>query len=102
MVTHRKRLEYYDRAALAVVAQKALTPLNKVPLAKRMTLTATLYVWAKSDPDNAASRMKWVIDSLVRTGLLVDDNEEWLDLKMPKQVVDRKNMRVEIQLKEAE
>lgn len=99
-VTHRKRLEYYEKAKLALLAQRAFTPLDRVPLA-RLTLTATLYVWAKSDPDNAASRMKWAIDSLVRCGVLMDDNEKWLDFtEIPKQVVDRKNQRVVIRLEE--
>ncbi len=91
-VTHRKKKAYYAKTVLALLAQRPDLPQV------RMTLTATLYVWSKSDPDNATSRLKWAIDSLVDFGLLVDDNEKWLDLQMPKQVVDRKNPRVEIQL----
>lgn len=98
MVTHRKKLEYYDKATVAILAQKALTPLNRAPLGKRMTLRATLYLWAKMDQGNLVARLKWLEDTLVRTGLLVDDNEKWLDLQMPTQVIDRKNPRVEIEL----
>ena len=96
-VTHRKKTEYYDRTFLALRAQARHPHLPPV----RRTLTATLYVWSKSDPDNATSRLKWAIDSLVSFGFLVDDNEKWLDFtEIPKQVIDRKNQRVVICLSE--
>ncbi len=86
-------------AHMALVMQRR--GLRSVSL-KRMTLTATLYVWNKGDADNATSRMKWPLDSLVRYGVLVDDAEKWLDFtEIPKQVVDRKNQRVVIRLSEA-
>ena len=91
-VTHRKKTNYYGRAVLTLLAQRPSLP----PV--RLTLTATLYVWAKSDPDNLMARLKWPIDCLVNYGLLVDDNEKWLDLQMPTQVIDRKNQRVVIEL----
>ncbi len=96
-VTHRKKVEYYEKARLAILAQKAL-PFLMYPLQKRMRLDATLYLWAKMDRGNLVARLKWLEDSLVRCGLLVDDNEKWLALQMPKQVIDRKNQRVEIEL----
>ncbi len=92
-VTARKKMEYYTKANLAVTAQRWW---GTAPLATRFTLNATLYLWARMDRDNLMARLKWPIDSLVRNGLLVDDNEKWLDLQMPKQVIDRTNMRVEI------
>ena len=99
-VTHRKKVEYRDLAALALFTQVG-PPGDVMPPTfanSRLTLTATLYVWSKMDLDNLVSRLKFPIDCLVRYGLLVDDNEKWLDLQMPKQVVDRQNMRVEIEL----
>ncbi len=95
-VTHRKKVEYYELAHNALLAQ---TWSPNAPWKRcRQTLNATLYVWAKMDQGNLVARLKWLEDSLVRYGILVDDNEKWLDLQMPKQVVDRKNMRVEIEL----
>ncbi len=97
-VTHRKKMAYYARADLALRAQPEAM---RVALG-RITLTATMYVWNKGDADNATSRLKWVLDSLVRNGVLMDDNDYWLDFtEIPKQVVDRKNMRVVIRLEEA-
>lgn len=103
-VTHRKKIKYYDLARLAlcgsfrcVYDRGLIAKYDGLPL-PRSTLTATFYLWAKMDRDNLMARLKWPIDCLVNFGLLVDDNEEWLDLQMPKQVVDRKNMRVEIEL----
>ena len=91
--THRKKKEYYEAAEVAIMTQ---CRSNVPPV--RWTLTATLYVWAKMDLDNLVARLKFPLDCLVRTGVLVDDNEKWLDLQMPKQVIDRKNQRVEIEL----
>ena len=96
-VTHRKKKEYYAAAASWMQHQCRFRRPEQ-----RWQLTATLYVWAKMDPDNAVARLKWPIDCLVNYGLLVDDNEKWLDFtEIPKQVVDRKNQRVVIRLSEA-
>ena len=92
-VTHRKRVDYYYAAETRLHLQR---PERLDPV--RMRLDATFYLWNKMDRGNLTARLKWIEDVLVRYGLLVDDNEKWLDLQMPKQVVDRKNMRVEIEL----
>ncbi|KKK76071.1 hypothetical protein LCGC14_2867390 [marine sediment metagenome] len=93
-VTWKKKTEYYNRGRVALLGQ----PVWDAPLKTRFTLTATLYVWNKMDRDNLMARLKFVLDLLVKSGILVDDNEKWLDLQMPKQVIDRKNKRVEIEL----
>lgn len=100
-VTHRNKVEYYIQANLWIHRQMSLLDRpsrSKAALGSRPTLTATFYLWAKMDRDNLVARLKWPIDCLVRYGLLVDDNEKWLDLQMPTQVIDRKNQRVEIEL----
>ena len=94
-VTHRKKREYYGVAHGALLGQLG-GMAGYAP--GRMRLDATLYLWAKMDQGNLVARLKWIEDSLVRYGLLVDDNEKWLDLQMPKQVVDRKDPRVVITL----
>ena len=93
-VTHRKKVEYYEKAELALMTQY----LGAQPSPRRMRLYATFYLWNKMDQGNLVARLKWIEDSLVDSGLLVDDNEKWLDLQMPTQVTDRKNQRVEIEL----
>jgi len=99
-VTHRKKVEYYEKAELTLMMAD-WDRGGQAPPRGRVTLTATLYVWARMDPDNAVSRLKWPIDSLVSYGFLVDDNEKWLDFtEIPKQVIDRKNQRVVICLRE--
>jgi Holliday junction resolvase RusA-like endonuclease len=98
-VTHRKKKDYYLWAERALRNHDCQAWRTKEG---RVALTATLYLWNKMDRDNLMARLKWPLDVLVSYGLLVDDSEEWLDLKMPTQVVDRKNPRIEIQLKEAE
>ena len=96
-VTHRKKKKYYELAHNALRTQELELPYG----CRRPTLTATFYVWSKMDPDNAAARMKFPIDALVKFGLLVDDSEKHLDFtEIPKQVIDRKSQRVEITLSE--
>ena len=100
-VTHRKKKEYYERAEMVIWAQ--LSGLTGVDRARafnrqRMRLAATFYLWNKMDRGNMVARLKFIEDILVRCALLGDDNEEWLDLQMPKQVIDRKDRRVEIVL----
>ena len=96
-MTNRRRKNYRLGAHIALVNQVGHPVLGYE--AKRKTLTATLYVWGRMDPDNAVARLKWPIDCLVGHGLLRDDNGRWLDFtEIPKQVIDRKNPRVEIEL----
>ena len=64
---------------------------------ERIRATATLYVWALMDDDNAMARIKWAADWIVAQGYVADDrkkNIEWAGL--PHQVVDRKAQRLEI------
>ena len=96
-VTWRKKAVYYEKAEWELKFGGRMRSV-KLPL-ERPILTATLYVWQKMDPDNCAARLKWPIDCLVRCGLLVDDSEKHLDFtEIPRQVIDRKNQRVEIVL----
>ena len=106
-VTNRKKKQYYVEAEAALrmqcrwvmdMARGRPRVRAEVPCSEPMRLEATLYGWGKMDRDNLVARLKWPIDCLVRYGLLIDDSEEWLDLQMPKQAGDRKNMRVEIEL----
>ncbi len=94
--TLRKKKAYYAEADVALHNQLA-GKLEGWP--GRATLTATLYVWSKMDPDGRTARLKWAVDSLTRYGLLTDDSDEYLTwTEIPKQVVDRKRQRVEITL----
>ena len=96
-VTHRKKKEYYEKAGNAILLEIANRP-TLGPCMERMRLDATFYLWNKMDRGNMVARLKFIEDILVHYGLLHDDNEEWLDLQMPTQVIDRKNPRVEIEL----
>ena len=94
--THKKKVAYYQRAKLALYAQCGVMQDEAL---ERPTLTATLYVWNFYDPDGATALLKWPIDCLVSYGILVDDSMKHLDFtQIPKQVIDRKNRRVEIEL----
>ena len=90
---HAERMDYMTRAM--VMHPKRLR--EPMPHAR---ISATLYVWNKLDKDNLMARMKWPVDWLVSRGFIPDDSEKYLDWAMPKQVIDRKNQRVEITLDE--
>lgn len=105
--THKKKVAYYAKAerALREQCEWVLVVVTgepriraEVPCSERMRLDATFYLWNKMDKGNLVARLKFVEDILVRFGLLVDDNERWLDLQMPRQVIDRENRRVEVVL----
>lgn len=77
----------------------AVPPPPKLPLPKAR-ISATIYAWSLSDPDNATGRLKWVLDWLVSRGYIADDSPKVLDLEMPRQAIDRKDPRVEVFLQE--
>ena len=56
---------------------------------------------ALQDPDNAVASCKYLVDALVARGWLVDDSEEWMDLKVEEKI-DRKNTRTEIRWEASE
>ncbi len=59
---------------------------------------ATFYLRNLMDDDNLKARLKFPLDALVQAGILVDDKRPHCVVLEPKQVIDRKNMRVEIEL----
>ena len=96
--THRKKVQYYEKARNAILLELVNNVEWTGDCTERMRLDSTFYLWNKMDRGNAVARLKFVEDVLVKTGLLVDDNEEWLDLQMPTQVIDRRNPRVVIEI----
>ena len=60
-----------------------------------------MYLWSTQDADNLMARLKWPLDYLTRAGFIADDSPAVLDwVGMPEQFVDRKNQRIEIELRE--
>ena len=52
---------------------------------------AVIYTYNRFDDDNAAALLKWVLDSLVRAGIIADDGRPaFRMLFTPDQVIDRK------------
>ena len=91
-----RKKEYYEKARNAILLELVNNVEWTGDCTERMRLDATFHLWKKMDRGNLVARLKWIEDILVKTGLLVDDNEEWLDLQMPTQHIDRKEQRVEI------
>lgn len=93
MTEVRHKHTYYDAC---------LTRYSKPPKKTfaRAKITVRFYVHQKNDRDGLWARLKWPLDWLVLREYIVDDNEEVLEWGPVTQEVDRKNMRVEIELEE--
>lgn len=56
------------------------------PLANNRKAVVDIHIEAHGladDPDNRTSRVKGLLDGLVKVGCLVDDSPEWLELHIP-------------------
>ena len=62
----------------------------------RVKLTIQVYRKVKQDPDNRTGSVKYLVDALNRAGWLVDDSDEWLDLEVKPELIDRKKPRTEV------
>tara|TARA_R110000824_G_C15038842_1_gene660179 strand:- start:222 stop:578 length:357 start_codon:yes stop_codon:yes gene_type:complete len=94
------RTEKRKKDSWFVHADLLYKPSKKPPMAKAK-ISAKLYTYNKMDVDNLFARLKWPLDWLTRRGYIVDDDPDVLDWQgIPKQAVDRKNQRLEIQLEE--
>ena len=95
---HRKKKEYWHRCDWQRLGGNIPAPPDTPP--ERVTVRATLYVHSKMDRlDNIYSRLKWTWDWLVAHGYMAGDKGDQADwCEPPKQVIDRKNPRVEIEL----
>ena len=61
-----------------------------------------MYLHSPMDDGNAMNRMKWVEDWLKAWGYITDDSKKHLEWTgFPKQVIDRKYQRIEIELEAA-
>lgn len=63
------------------------------------------FVWyepnARRDPDNIMSGgTKFILDSLVKANIIYDDSQKYIKGISHKVVVDRKNPRIEVEIKE--
>lgn len=63
---------------------------------KRVHLTIQVYRKGKQDPDNQKGSVKYLVDALNRAGWIIDDTEEWLDLEVKPEKIDRKEPRTEV------
>ena len=94
----RKKKEYWELCRLHLISGRAPRPPHTPP--KVTGVRATLYLHSKMDRlDNIYSRLKWTWDWLVAWGYMAGDRGDQADwTEPPKQVIDRKNPRVEIEL----
>ncbi len=79
--------------ALALIAMGGKTlPLGPTEV------RVTFYLRNLMDDDNLKARLKFPLDALVQAGILVDDKRPHCVVPDPEQHIDRKNVRVEIEL----
>lgn len=96
-VKHNRKVAYWQ--TLSEMANCGLIPAEIVSRPPRARIDATLFLYAPMDDDNAMARLKWLVDWLVTNGYLAGDSRKHIEWEgLPKQVIDRKNPRVEIVL----
>jgi hypothetical protein len=99
-VRHRKKEAYWALLNTLKGTKNIPRPPRQPPL--KATISAVMYLHNPMDDGNAMGRMKWVEDWLTSWGYITDDSKKHLEWTgFPKQVIDRKNPRIEIELKEA-
>ena len=89
--------KYWEQVVWAEVHRQKIKPSQ--PLSKA-TVRYRYYFSSKRrhDPDNYAG--KWIMDGLVKAGVLEDDSFDHVKLEIEQGGVDRKNPRVEITIKD--
>jgi len=96
-VKMNKRWAWLTRIALCE-ARRAAEPGDPILTAglwplKRAVVRVIRHGPRLLDPDNASGGLKWMIDSLVREGILTNDSPKHLTLPPVEQHIDRKNGR---------
>jgi Holliday junction resolvase RusA-like endonuclease len=56
----------------------------------------------RRDPDNITAAQKFILDGLVRAGIIKDDSQKYVNSIIHRFKVDKRNPRVEVVLEEAE
>ena len=74
------------------IALRGTTPFPHLPA--RLTIRSRR--WNLADHDGFVGGAKYLIDALVRRGVLVDDSLKWIRCPNYEQLIDRKNRRTEI------
>lgn len=76
--TRRRELEQITTATKYLAFEAGIPPART-----RRRVTVTIHKTTRSrvtdDPSNRDSRAKSVLDAMVRTGILIDDSDKWLE-----------------------
>lgn len=75
--------------------------VQKVPKMTGKTLVTFNYFFPdkrRRDPDNYTGPAKYLLDGLVKAGVLPDDSFNFVELKIARKGIDRKKPRIEIVL----
>ncbi len=76
---------------------------RKLPRYGRVALTITWHEPnGRRDPDNIMGGQKFILDGLVKAGVIQDDGQKYIESITHRFEVDRKNPRVEVEIEEVE
>ena len=100
-MTHKNRFTY-GKQKKAETQRCAWSTLGKV---QKITKPITLEIWwyeanEKRDVDNVAAGVKFILDGLVASGKLENDNRKWVRDITHHFPIDKKNPRVEVVITE--
>jgi predicted short-subunit dehydrogenase-like oxidoreductase (DUF2520 family) len=91
-VRYRAQLAYNDEC-LNRYRARLLPKVPNVP-PPSVIISATLYLWAHMDDDNALARIKHAADFCKQAGYIVDDKRPHCRFTIPEQFIDRTNQRL--------
>ena len=93
---NRARKTYFEFCDVLMMSKLVPEPPQEPPEKAKVRLSFFLH--NRMDEDNLTARAKWVLDWLVTRGYLTDDKPQNLRLLKPRQRIDRKNKRIEVEL----
>ena len=96
---HRARRKYFEICDLFMAGGERAgvsAPPSQPP--EKAKIRITFFLHNKMDEYNLTARAKWIQDWLQTRGYIKSDSPDHLRLLRPRQKVDRKNKRVEIEL----
>lgn len=87
--------EYTELVKLECKAQRIKPLLNKA------RIEVTFYEKdMRRDSDNVYGGLKYILDGLVKAGVIKDDSRRYIDLYINPVELDRQNPRIEVEIKE--
>lgn len=96
--TYREKSNYLEACLPGLY--RVFRPLNGPKFKRKVRVDALFYVWSEFDEDNLRALLKFPLDALRHYRVIAGDDPSLLTVGEIRQVVDRRNRRLELTLTE--